>query len=1730
MIEFSRTISEAEVKSTYLNLTDDDGQTYGSHFPAHKTKLTIVDQEGRVVQGQMHRKNQLWGGIEKWFVNNQVAAGDIIIVRYDPDEEHSGRPVVHLELQRTATATSNQIINELAHKNLYQPKSAGISGDHAMAEETPRGNGFPSDTIEDLSVSEPTPPVANEVPDIVIGRLPIYLRALDDMAEEDVKITSSQELSARLGVSSVQIRKDLSHFGVFGKQGTGYDITYLQDQLKRILHVERTWPVALVGCGDLGQALANYDGLVGDGFEIVALFDNDPDKTWGQVHGKDVMDIAELPRVIREKNIKVAIIAVPGSTAQAVADALTDSGVKAILNYSRAHISAPPDVRVQQIDPGIHLQRMTYYLDEPQEPAVTHNDQLVVEQASEERDTDIQVVGDDAPSAVEDAHEKPESPSHGQRDEGREAAPDSEVVITGPEPKTVYPSGTATAAVDRPEQDQKPISDEAAASAIDESPAEAKTEPVLREARSWYHPVTDDELAEGDRYLNAVLPGVLPKESLATLDDWERYLVPQVRQVEILGEISITQEDGRALGQLFGQLFEKEGLAGSEKLINTRYRGSFAVFLVIQGIYGYKEGDYWSSVSQATGQKLDANWKLRLGQLFESIIRTLGLNTFLDYPPKALRYLSRILGHGGIPQYCLDDFFENLLRPAVTRDIYSDMSAEELIDEWLLRSSSRYLVDKPVLRFIEFGGQVALDFVERCRELAREYLETGLAPGPEEVGLPGRVVEHFHEWAVERDGLGQAQADRPETGGLRLHKPEILLDPWGEGVTLLLPPQQIPATLSQEQLTWQVKAGAHRRDIPAPVRRVGYDLRSREEVLPLDAPCQTIEVSLWIGGQCRRTWNFHVLDEDRPLLVFDALRGNLLRRRPSLPARHLWLLYPRDAQLNVSGVDDPAEDFHLPWGWSGYCCQAWDLGRATGLSLDQDGQRLEIPIRPDEGAMRPHLVGGDLYTISARAAAEVPLYVGTPPRVRVPLVGRTAPDEELGRWRLTLRSQWAAQPKCDLSLALSELHSHLEHGDGWAELPLNAAPLLGAAPYGNFVARVRGPLGRDAELRLRVVPDLSVTGHETLYLPDAQAGPQPVALLVETRPGTHLELQVEDAGDRLDEVTQDANRWLHPIQAGPETTLLEVNVVKTLPGGDEAARVPLRIPIHRLRWAIQDAGSATPLSDLLNGQVILHPVDALLQADSPMLFVELPGVDARTLRLTLRLLDVDGLELQAQDITSSRNEQVRWRFELGRFADTIRLSDSPILRLALGIDGLPDVSEGVQVPLMRLTQSLMVEDMTITPTIQDETVHLKINWISAHPLRNRFIRFWPLWQPWADPIFQPIPDEARGEFVIQIDPNQPQLQPSKYRLELGIADPWSPPAPTQRPGLGEQNTLDVAFVAAEHRLRIIDQKGRTQGGSFALALEHAIIQRELGHQSAADKTLQWCYEHLDAATLPQTLALVDYLHEIDDEDQLNITQLKLFAPARVETLLSAHRQGKINQDQFRRYLANMPRARLLPVKTARLLLDVQDAGVELPALQRLIQHREPAVIDHVLARCKGGAMSDDDAVAMMSLQADFAIAELERRADDPVAMRLLGRLSDAHLVRVGDWVHCMAGWGRIKHIVRLSDEQAVERFLRKERGFRLLVTLRPQRDAETVTLELFEDRCKVQFERAHKLYRCTKVEGCCFITRDPGLLTHDHNRASHGGIGPQFAVERKSVFQSVQPPVYSTRAPRNILT
>jgi len=201
-----------------------------------------------------------------------------------------------------------------------------------------------------------------DVPEVVVARLPQYVRVLNMLLSDGVQVANSQMLGEKLQVTPAQIRKDLSYFGRFGKQGRGYSVRHLLDELKQILGLNSQWNVVVIGVGRLGRAILSYPGFTPDGFHLVAALDNNPRLVGQNVDGLVVRPVEELNQVVKEYGISIAVVAVPGVHTQGVIDRLVECGVQAILNYAPTTPQVPPDVNIRNIDPVLSLQSMTFYL------------------------------------------------------------------------------------------------------------------------------------------------------------------------------------------------------------------------------------------------------------------------------------------------------------------------------------------------------------------------------------------------------------------------------------------------------------------------------------------------------------------------------------------------------------------------------------------------------------------------------------------------------------------------------------------------------------------------------------------------------------------------------------------------------------------------------------------------------------------------------------------------------------------------------------------------------------------------------------------------------------------------------------------------------------------------------------------------------------------------------------------------------------------------------------------------------------------------------------------------------------------------------------------------------------------------------------------------------------------------------------------------------------------------
>src|SRR6478609_3329450 len=205
------------------------------------------------------------------------------------------------------------------------------------------------------------PDRVRHIPEATVARLPVYLRSLAELVDEKIATVSSERLAEMAGVNAAKVRKDLSYLGSYGTRGVGYDVEYLLFQMSRELGLTHDWPVAIVGAGNLGSALANYGGFTQRGFPVAALFDSDKTKVGQTIHGVLVHHTDDIASKAKELGVGIGVIATPASAAQDVADKLVTAGVGSILNFAPTVISVPDGVSLRKVDLALELQILSFY-------------------------------------------------------------------------------------------------------------------------------------------------------------------------------------------------------------------------------------------------------------------------------------------------------------------------------------------------------------------------------------------------------------------------------------------------------------------------------------------------------------------------------------------------------------------------------------------------------------------------------------------------------------------------------------------------------------------------------------------------------------------------------------------------------------------------------------------------------------------------------------------------------------------------------------------------------------------------------------------------------------------------------------------------------------------------------------------------------------------------------------------------------------------------------------------------------------------------------------------------------------------------------------------------------------------------------------------------------------------------------------------------------------------------
>lgn len=1056
------------------------------------------------------------------------------------------------------------------------------------------------------------------------------------------------------------------------------------------------------------------------------------------------------------------------------------------------------------------------------------------------------------------------------------------------------------------------------------------------------------------------------------LDVWEQRLRPRMTTVDLIGELDLMPEEAQEIGRLIALLIHAYGPQEATRLIERRYPSAFAAYLVFQGGYSYDRGDFWGGVCAGAGLPNEGNYTVAWGQAFERICRRFGLaREFAGH-----RYVGAILGHGGVPARSLPDFFEHMLHPSIARPELAAFTTPDLILEWLA-GSAQYHVDKPILRFLEYGGKVAEDFVERCRRMAREQVEDGEVPSADEIGLSGSLVDAYHEW-VNQSGLARAST----RSGWRTKKPSIVLDPWGLSLHVVLPEQQIPPTQSLAESWWEIDADGTTDRISVDARRVDMDLKTRAAYATIQGPAREYRVRFYrqtesAHAELLREWKYDGLSATLPFLVFDPATGELMPQLKRLPARLLWILCPPGATLQ----SDPTSQSliqerlpQLPWAWHTWRGYQLNLQGINTLKLSSSLGQSSIPIVEAQEGLTAELVNAaQLDSLEDLA----PVFVGTPPALRIHMREEDSPRGHLECWRLELNHEWSADPERILRCRLSELNDLIIQQADIVEVPLAHPRLLGAAPVGQYRIRLRGPLGRSADLRFRIAPRLYLTGHEALYLPEPGKGAPVAHVLIETDPQSQIELLQSEPDFRLEELTCDEQSRCYQVAVPPDRADAPLRLVRHV-ATDRSAYIPLRIPIRRLRWLLilKPDQLAKPVWQSNPSAINLAELE---QSVSPYLVLELPVPEDSRTDAQLRFLGVSDeliAELGAPRPTGPARLR---RFDLRSVRDALRASQSPAVRVELKVVGLPE-HNALALTVLTLRRSITIERANVGLRQVAPDQHLDVTWEPEIPLRNRHIHLWSQTRPWAEPLAFPIPDAAQRSHTFLIPAEA--MPAGRYLVEFLVRDPWLPETAPFRPQPTAPNVASVMIGSLEERLIQLDTARRASGDMFSDACESAFLWQALGQTERAVANLRQCWECLNAASLPQMMALA---REFQDQPTGKAFRIRLYRTEQIKEVLAAYRNGDLPESVAAEYLAGLPPLHKLAPEAGEVLLEAPDERIQLAAARHLIEQGKAEGMVAVLAWEEAGKLSEEGLNELMALNPRLAISCIQTRTEQIVA-------------------------------------------------------------------------------------------------------------------------------------------------
>ncbi len=867
------------------------------------------------------------------------------------------------------------------------------------------------------------------------------------------------------------------------------------------------------------------------------------------------------------------------------------------------------------------------------------------------------------------------------------------------------------------------------------------------------------------------------------MDEIESSIAEFLGAADLLGDLPLTEADSDALAAHIRGRIEQEGVVPGTRRLRERAPCSVACFLVLRGIYGYREGDFWGSVEQAVGRPLP-NARTDWGRILEEVLARYQLPPFAD--SGGHRYVTPILAHGGVPNYCLNDFFDRLLIPAVTGRLEYDGDVARLLAEWESRPALFQFADKPVRRFLQYGGKAAHNFLQRCLDMAADAIEGAVELDARQLGIPRRVVDRFQEWLRNRPERrvrrGSAHASLS-----RYRSPEVQLDLAAASLALIVP-RQVFASESlrgcQPRLDVTADGSSLASELLRAFRQNGT-VETEPIEIPLRKPFRRVEVFLNAGSERIKDWSYPGISDDCPWMAFESRSLRLITARP-LPDRDFWLLSPETWEVCEADVREEA------LVWHGHRARRLELDAARDVALaDRSGRSASVRIDP-AASTQPRLAGGERLEWPSVACPGYDVYVGGVPELIVPSAHNGA-----SAWnRLTVSVSASGEsgfaPAANRGpVTAEEFAAEYSAPDHTLHVPLSDARLLGPDAVGLYTVRVRGRLTHDANFRVCALPGLQVELAAEDLIPDRNSGPKPVALRVTPPTVDQHALQANEHSLGQVDTRTLAAATLYTVHVPAEQASVNLQLSVTRDGATVV--VPLDVSIPRVEWAVTGIGESAAVH--YSGKTLEATLQELETADDPAIFVR--GHLGRPVDANLVL----GENEQCVRFTLGHGDKAV--VSLKQFLDSVRAANTPTHRFRLVLN-VPGAKSPATLDVLRVRTVWEVDRVDALTEVSGDRRRLYVWWLDRSTVTNRVLRLWRRigTEHWS------LQAEARvedGRNTAEFEKLAADFPDGRYRIEFAVADDWETPG---CPDAYARNIRDLEIRPNELQVQFFDAEMR----------------------------------------------------------------------------------------------------------------------------------------------------------------------------------------------------------------------------------------------------------------------------------------------------------------------------------